>query len=417
MDTLAPTVAEARDGSTEAFGVIVKRFQDMAVGYSYSLLRDFHLAEDAAQEAFFEAFRNLPKLREPAAFPGWFRKIVFKQCDRILRRNEVVTVPLDLSHETRPVSEQNDMRDSVLEAVNNLPEHERITTMLFYTSGYSLEEIAGFLEVPVTTIKGRLHSAREHLREMLLKNVEEQLQSKRPSQNDRFAETVLHLLKAARSGDTARVKALLEADPRLIAARDPLGNTALIIAVNSGHHELARLLFDSGVQPDFHEAAAIGDTELVARLLDRNPALLNSFSREGFPALALAAHFGHADTVQFLLERSADIDLRSGHPLGVTPLHAALFGASLFGRTDASRLLIESGADVNLRRGGEGWPRAGWTALHYAAGCGFKELVPLILARGADVPAIDAAGNTALQVALQAGHLEIAKMLGERGAQ
>jgi len=41
-------------------------------------LARFQLAEDAAQEAFLEAYRNLDKLREPPAFPGWFRRIVFK---------------------------------------------------------------------------------------------------------------------------------------------------------------------------------------------------------------------------------------------------------------------------------------------------------------------------------------------------
>ena len=95
MDALDGIVGRARDGDADAFAVLVRRFQDMAVGYGYSLLHDFHLAEDAAQEAFFEAYRTLPKLREPAAFAGWFRRIVFKQCDRITRRQTVATVPLE----------------------------------------------------------------------------------------------------------------------------------------------------------------------------------------------------------------------------------------------------------------------------------------------------------------------------------
>ena len=77
MDALDVIVTRAREGETEAFGILVRRFQDMAVGYGYSILHDFQLAEDAAQEAFFEAY-TLSKLREPAAFAGWFRRIVFK---------------------------------------------------------------------------------------------------------------------------------------------------------------------------------------------------------------------------------------------------------------------------------------------------------------------------------------------------
>jgi DNA-directed RNA polymerase specialized sigma24 family protein len=97
MDALEVIVTRARDGDAEAFGTLVRRFQDMAVGYGYSILHDFQLAEDAAQEAFFEAYRTLSKLREPAAFAGWFGRIVFKQCDRITRRRVVATVPLEAS--------------------------------------------------------------------------------------------------------------------------------------------------------------------------------------------------------------------------------------------------------------------------------------------------------------------------------
>ena len=77
-----------------AFAALVRRFQDMAVGYACSVLKDFQLAEDAAQEAFFEAYRTLGQLREPAAFAGWFRRIVFKQCDRITRDKRPRLAPI-----------------------------------------------------------------------------------------------------------------------------------------------------------------------------------------------------------------------------------------------------------------------------------------------------------------------------------
>src|SRR5215813_6292729 len=86
MSDLADLVIRVREGDTQAFGEIVRRFEDMAVAYGYSLVGDFQLAEDVAQEAFLEAYVCLGQLREPAAFPGWFRRIVVKQCDRITRR-------------------------------------------------------------------------------------------------------------------------------------------------------------------------------------------------------------------------------------------------------------------------------------------------------------------------------------------
>lgn len=413
MEPLEPLVSRARDGDVDAFSVIVRRFQDMAVGYGYSLLHDFQLAEDAAQEAFFEAYRTLGNLRDPAAFPGWFRRIVFKQCDRITRRKTVPTVPLDVAREPAAIQADGVMTREMIEAIDRIPEHERDATLLFYISGYSLEEVALFLEVPVSTVKARLHSARTRLRDMLAGAVENELRVRRPSRSETFANTVVELLRAARAGDVARVKALLQADPRLLAARDPMGNTALIAAVNSGHTALAEVLFDAGVTPDIHEAAAIGDVDRMQDWLDQNPRLIDAGSAEGFPPLALAAHFGHEDAVRLLLARGADVNRIARHRLKVAPLHAALFAR----RASIATLLIEHGADVDAARGGEGLPRAGWTPLHYAAGYGLTEVARMLIDRGANVEKADGDGRTPLDVALECNHADIADLLRTRRAR
>jgi RNA polymerase sigma factor (sigma-70 family) len=419
MTSLESLVEKAREGDDDAYEIIVRRFQDMAVGYGYSILRDFQLAEDAAQEAFLEAYRNLDSLRERAAFPGWFRRIVFKQCDRITRNRSFAIIPLDAAEDRasrEPTQadaiEQREMNDKILTAVDALPDHERAATMLYYISGYSQNEVAEFLDEPVTTIKKRLYSARKRLREMLIDLVEDSLRERRPSRDELFSTTVIEILKAAHSGDAAKVKQLLEQDPRLIAARDPLGNTAMILAVNSGHDEIAELLLAAGVQPDIYEAASIGRTELVDQLLSHYPSLLDSYSPEGFTALALTAHFGHIETLQFLISRGGNMNAVSKHPMNVTPLHAALFGR----RVEAAKVLVAAGADVTPKRGGSGWPRAGWTALHYAAGFGFAELAQAFIDRGADINALDDEGKTPLRVAVESAQQEVADLLLNRGA-
>src|SRR5688572_12026039 len=413
MDALEAIVTRAQEGDAEAFGILVRRFQDMAVGYGYSILHDFQLAEDVAQEAFFEAYRTLSKLREPVAFAGWFRRIMFKQCDRITRRRVVATVPLEAAPDPVQATDEEERKAEVFDAVRQLPEHERSAMTLFYIGGYSMDEVATFLEVPVSTIKGRLHSARERLRTMLLDTVADDLRARRPSRNETFATTVVDVLKAARAGDIESIKTLLKADPRLLVARDPMGNTALIIAVNSGHAALADLLFDAGVEPGLHEAAAIGDIGRVRAALDQHPEQLDTYSPEGFTPLALAAHFGHLEVMRLLLDRGADANRVATHRLAVTPLHAALFGRQV----GAALLLIERGADVALARGGSGWKRAGWTPLHYAAGMGFSMLVQPLLDRGADPSRPDEEGKTPLDVAIDANHSAIADVLRSRGVK
>lgn len=418
--TLTSLVISAREGDADAFSAVVRRFQDMAVGYGYSLLGNLHLAEDAAQEAFLEAYLCLQQLREPAAFPGWFRRIVFKHCDRLARGKAGKLEPLESVQEKASPTpnqvqamEQREMNSQVWAAIDSLPEHERATVMLYYLSGYSQAEVGEFLDVPVTAIKKRLFSARQRLRELLMDVVADTLRESRPSQDERFAASVIEMLNAARTGDVGRVKELLEQNRRLLTARDWLGNTALILAVNSGHQAVAELLFKAGVQPDIHEAAAIGQTERVAALLQEDASLLNTYSEEGFTPLGLAAHFGHFETTRFLLDQGANASAVARHRLQVTPLHSALFGRQV----ETARLLIEYGSDVNAKRGGQGWPRSGWTALHYVAGYGLVELIEPLLANGADLESVDDAGCTPLRVAIDNHQKLAAELLRQQGAR
>jgi len=192
MEEVRSLVERSHGGDLEAFGRLVGRFQDMAHGYAYAILGDFHLAEDAAQEAFVEAYHSLAGLNDPAAFPGWFRRIVFKQADRIARRRRVRDVPLrnlaDVADPAQAV-EQREMRERVLAAVRALPDGQRTATMLFYIDGYSQDEIAAFLEISVTAVKKRLHDARRKLKERTTDMVEDALKENAP--DERFSRKVI----------------------------------------------------------------------------------------------------------------------------------------------------------------------------------------------------------------------------------
>ena len=204
MKDLSSLVSRAQAGDVEAFGALVRQFQDMAVGYAYSIVGDFGLAEDAAQEAFIRTYWDLGKLRQPKAFPGWFRKIVFGESQRLVRGKRVPTVPLDeaiggAATKDDPLShaQRRERQDRVLGAVRALPEKERIATTLFYINGYSMAEVGEFLDVPVSTVKNRLHSARKRLRERVLDMVEDTLKGNAPAP-DTLRERIAFLLDMAK---------------------------------------------------------------------------------------------------------------------------------------------------------------------------------------------------------------------------
>jgi DNA-directed RNA polymerase specialized sigma24 family protein len=95
MRELSELVEAAQAGDSEAYDALIQRFQQMAYAISYRYFGDHHLAQDLVQEAALEAFVHLPQLKEPRAFPGWFRQIVFRQCTRVLRQATVQCTSLE----------------------------------------------------------------------------------------------------------------------------------------------------------------------------------------------------------------------------------------------------------------------------------------------------------------------------------
>jgi len=269
----------------EAFGELVKRFQDMAFGCAYAVLEDPQLAEDTAQEAFITVYQQLGQLREPKAFPGWLRRVVLTQCSRVIRRGRIATQPIDITPHlpsNRPgplaVIEGQQMRERVLTAIQTLPERQRMVTMLFYINGYSQREIADFLEVSVDAVKKRLQRARKRLRGRLVDMVRYDLQAKRPSRDDRFVQTVqvtTALESAALEGQLAMLELLL-IDGMDVNATIQDGQTLLHWAAQRDHLDAAELLLRHGADVDIRDdldktplqwALERGHREIVGLLL------------------------------------------------------------------------------------------------------------------------------------------------------
>jgi RNA polymerase sigma-70 factor (ECF subfamily) len=171
--------AQAAEGKAreEAFNELIAPFTSVAHAWAYAALGDTHLAQDVVQEAFLTAYQKIDQLRDPEAFPAWLKRIVLTYCNRATRRKSPLLLPLEDEtgsdsstplHDDPAVSaEEREREEQVNRAVQGLPELERVVTELFYITGYSQQEIAERLAVPLTTVKKRLQYAREHLREAM----------------------------------------------------------------------------------------------------------------------------------------------------------------------------------------------------------------------------------------------------------
>ena len=117
-----------------------------------------YAAEDIAQEAFADGCRLFQKLREPATFSRWLRRILFKHCDLYLRRRRIESLEgaalesLATDEETlfRKLERRDRMR-LVGEAMHGLNQEEPTAIVLYYFNDYSYRQIEEFLEVSETT--------------------------------------------------------------------------------------------------------------------------------------------------------------------------------------------------------------------------------------------------------------------------
>lgn len=181
--------ADAIAGGPEAFGPIVERYKDAVFGIALARVGDFHAAEEIAQTVLIAAFERLGSLKTPSRLGAWLRSITtHRSIDHLRARRSVpdaqdATMAASEEHEPAARLERKEWRDRVLAAVGRLGKAQRETTTLFYINGYSVAEVAAMQEVPVGTVKGRLHDAREKLKEELIGIVADILKSEAPKED------------------------------------------------------------------------------------------------------------------------------------------------------------------------------------------------------------------------------------------
>jgi len=164
-------ITKVQAGDRTAFEALLARYQNMAFSCALSRLGDFHLAEDAVQEASIAAYHGIGSLVDAAAFGAWFRSIVVHQCSHVLRRRRFTLMSMEDAEGMVSTADRPDVLverayevDVMMDAVSALPEEHREVVLLFYLSERSQREVADLLDIPVATVNNRLHAARRTLK-------------------------------------------------------------------------------------------------------------------------------------------------------------------------------------------------------------------------------------------------------------
>jgi RNA polymerase sigma-70 factor, ECF subfamily len=171
-DCLNDLVTAAQAGDVAAYGRLVQATQAMSLAVAVSVLRDPAGAEDAVQEAYLRAYRRLADLEEPAAFPGWLRRIVMTTALNLRRVRRVTLLDLD-DVLTAPVLDESEtcwsdaQRHRLAAALLTLSAEERRICDRRYHGGWSLARLAEAAGMTETTMRKRLQRIRNRLRQYI----------------------------------------------------------------------------------------------------------------------------------------------------------------------------------------------------------------------------------------------------------
>lgn len=165
-------VVRARGGDRDAFSELAARSIGRLTAVARMILRDEYAAQDAVQEAFIQAWRSLPGLREPDRFEAWMRQLLVRSCYQFARRRKRTnTAEIRLTPTDEPATaggERNlDIHDQLERGLARIPADQRAVVVLVYYLDLPLADAAQAMGVPVGTAKSRLNRATQALRAVL----------------------------------------------------------------------------------------------------------------------------------------------------------------------------------------------------------------------------------------------------------
>ncbi len=164
----APELATAGHSAQERFEEFVRRYEKRLFALAFHYTGNHDRAEEIAQEAFLKAYLGFDRFRGEAQVFTWLYRIVVNLCIDDRRKHKPVEVPID----DLPISDGFDPdrseREMVLrEALGQLAEPLRVCLILHDMDGFSYQEMARILHLPLGTVMSRMNSARRKLRRIL----------------------------------------------------------------------------------------------------------------------------------------------------------------------------------------------------------------------------------------------------------
>jgi RNA polymerase sigma-70 factor, ECF subfamily len=182
-DIIKKRIKQVIKGDQDAFGEIVEIYKNSVYQLSYRMLGNQQEAEDIAQEAFIRAFVNINSFNQDLKFSTWLFRIATNLCiDRIRKKKpdyyldaevygkEGLTMYSQIPSNT-PLPEAEleslELQETVQKEILKLPEKYRSAIVLKYVEELSLNEISEILDLPLGTVKTRIHRGREALRQQL----------------------------------------------------------------------------------------------------------------------------------------------------------------------------------------------------------------------------------------------------------
>jgi len=167
-------VTRAQTGDREGLNLLAEHYQKRLMAFAYRLTADGEMAQEAVQEAWADIVRGLVRLSDVRLFNAWAYKIVSRRCaDQIRKVQRRRKINSAYASEPRPQatigehSEQSTDSNTILALIQNLPDEQRTTMVLFYSEDLGVAEIAHITGVPVGTVKTRLLHARNKIRAKL----------------------------------------------------------------------------------------------------------------------------------------------------------------------------------------------------------------------------------------------------------